>query len=362
VFIVFKSTSEKDGDGYWWSLEKNSKYIVLQRSRNKENVKDKLEGAERKIVQPVKPIKEDLKGKGTIKDLFALLWAQQMIAEKYHIKRSNCQSLVTFVNKRITEIGYEFKGVFNYSPPERGWEKEMLDLINILTGPNSSQQWHAIFHFIYFENIDLVDQFIKSGQYGINALYNGFTPLHLAIMFSKTKMGMDALQLAAKTTLNAEIFDLLLAHPKVNVDNANQDGDTALHFAASVSNVIGFQKLLDKGANPSVVDNEGKSPLHRAAHERDGCPIIDLLLEAQKVKGLGDVNDQNKEGKTALHCAAMESNEITAKHLIKIGIREGNRISAATRRLTTFTFKGTKFKLKNDSRIAYRQVKYSRRL
>jgi ankyrin repeat protein len=47
--------------------------------------------------------------------------------------------------------------------------------------------------------------------------------------------------------------------------------------------------------------------------------MIDLLLEAQKVKGMGDVNDQNKEGRTALHWAALESNEITAEHLIEKG-------------------------------------------
>jgi ankyrin repeat protein len=333
-FIVFKTTSETDGD-YWWSLEKDTEYIILQRSSNKENVKDKLEGKQRK---KVKPIREDLKGKGTIKDLLALLWAHQLIAEKYHIWKSNCHSLVTFVGEQITEIGYKYKGFFPYSPPrERGWEKEMLDLINILTGPNSSQ-WHPLFYFILSGNTDLVDNFIKKGKFDIDLLYDDRTPLHLAIMLSKTKMvehllnpplnadptkrdgsGKDALQYAATTTMKKKIFDVLLAHPKVKVDDANKDGETALHFAASLSNVTAVQKLLDKGANPSVVDNEGKSPLNRAAHERDGCPIIDLLLKAQKVKGMGDVNDQNKEGRTALHCAAMESNEITAEHLIEKG-------------------------------------------
>jgi hypothetical protein len=42
VFIVFKSTSETAADDagvyYWWSLEKNTEYIALQRSRKEENV------------------------------------------------------------------------------------------------------------------------------------------------------------------------------------------------------------------------------------------------------------------------------------------------------------------------------------
>ncbi len=109
VWIVFKTTSEKDGD-YWWSLEKNTKYIVLQRFRNKENVKDKLEGKSR---SNVKLIKDNLIGKGTIKDLFEVLWAQQVIVKKYHIKNSNCQSLATCIIQQITEIEYEYEGFFS---------------------------------------------------------------------------------------------------------------------------------------------------------------------------------------------------------------------------------------------------------
>jgi hypothetical protein len=68
VFIVFKSTSETAADDagvyYWWSLEKNTEYIALQRSRKEENVKNKFEGKRRKKVEP---IKEDLKGKVRLK-------------------------------------------------------------------------------------------------------------------------------------------------------------------------------------------------------------------------------------------------------------------------------------------------------
>ncbi len=129
MFIVFKSSSEKDGD-YWWSLEKGMDFITLQRSRNKENVKDKLDGQTR---TKVKSIVENLIGKGTIKDLFEILWAQQVIPEKYHILKSNCQSFVSCISQQITEVGYEYKGFFNYSPPpESGRDKKMLDLINIL--------------------------------------------------------------------------------------------------------------------------------------------------------------------------------------------------------------------------------------
>ncbi|XP_046651126.1 serine/threonine-protein phosphatase 6 regulatory ankyrin repeat subunit B-like [Daphnia pulicaria] len=401
VFIVFKTTSVTDGD-YWWSIEKGMDYITLQRSRNKENVKNQCYGEPR---HQAKPIVENLIGKGTIQDLFAVLWAQQMIPEKYNALNSNCQTLVTFVSQQITEIGYEYKGFFAYSPPpENGRNKKMLDLINILRGRSD---WPPLFTLILMENIHLVGKMIDSGKYNINAFYNGLTPLHFAIMFSKNKMvqhllkdptnadpttrdpfgrsallfaamftmkmeiidsllahpkvkvndvdedgrtalhsaagvsnaiavrkliekganpnivdknGTSPLHLAAQQRDDYEIIDLLLAHPKVNVDDVDGEGHTALHFAIHTSNVIAVQKFIDKGANPNILDKEGLlSPLHVAAQQRDGNPMIDLLLEAQKVKGLGDVNDRNKQGKTALHYAAGSSNEITAEHLIELG-------------------------------------------
>jgi ankyrin repeat protein len=340
VFIVFKSTSETADDRvYWWSLEKNTEYIVLQRSCNKENVKDKLEGKKR---TKVKLIEKDLKGKGTIQDLFAILWAHQMISENYHILNSNCQSLVTFVGQQITEIGYEYKGNFKYYPPrESGRDKQMLDLINILRG---SSDWPPLFILIQMGNIDIFDKIVASGKYNINASYsyNEMTPLHLAITLQKTNMvehllkhplnadlttrnatGKSALQHAAFSTMKAEIFDLLLADDKVNVDDVDKNGRTALHYAARISNVVAVQKLLDNGASPNIFDKSGDSPLHVAAQERDGNTIIDLLLKAKK--GMGDVNYSNKEGRAALHCAAMESNEITAEHLIQKGAELNHR-------------------------------------
>ncbi|EFX62487.1 hypothetical protein DAPPUDRAFT_270337 [Daphnia pulex] len=224
------------------------KYIVLQRSRNKENVKDKLEGQSR---SEVKLIKDNLNGKGTIKDLFAVLWAQQMILEKYHIKNSNCQSFTTCVIQQITEIQYEYEA---------------------------------------------------SGKYDINALYNGETPLIFAIRLEKTEMaqhllkppysadpsvrgglGKSALHCAGMITMKAEIFDLLLAHEKVSINEVDECGRTVLQLATMKKNVAIVKYLIDKGADPNIADQLGLSPLLWAAQERDGNEIIDLLLAHSKV-------------------------------------------------------------------------------
>ncbi len=337
VFIVFKSTSETADYGiYWWSLEKNTEYIVLQRSRNKENVKDKLKGEQR---NKVKLIEKDLKGKGTIKDLFDILWAHQIIKKKYNVVKSNCQTLVTFVGEQITELGYKFKAKFwkiLYSPPrESGRDKKMLELINILRGFSVCS---PLFHLITMENTDLFDNIVASGNYDINAFNNEhkLTPLHFAILLEKTKMvqhlllkdadptrrdafGRNALQLAAVFTMKTEIFDLLLAHDKVEVDDVNKDGVTALHLAASVSNVEVVKYLINKGANPNIFDKEGRSPLHVAAWQRDGIPVIDLLLAHPKVEVIKFIDDVDEDGQTALHFAAYKSNVEVVKYLINKG-------------------------------------------
>ncbi len=330
VFIVFKTTSETVGV-YWWSLEKGLDYITLQRSRNKENVINNLKGKQR---NKVKPIKEDLKGKGTIKDLFGILWAQQLIPENYHIKKSNCQSLVSFVGQQITEIGYNYEGYFKYfPPPEKGLDKKMLELINVIT---ICSDWSPLFHLIKMGSTDLVAKTVASGKYDINASCNGLTPLHLAIRLKKTKMvkhllqpplnadpakrdkkGMNALLFAVSKIpyeiMKEEIIDLLLAHDKVNVDDVDEDGQTALHLAARDVNI--FQKLLERGANPNVFDKWGQSPLHLTVQEGDGNKIINLLLAHDKVM----IDHADEDGKTALHLAAYRSNVVAVRKLIEKG-------------------------------------------
>ncbi|XP_046649363.1 uncharacterized protein LOC124340776 [Daphnia pulicaria] len=323
AFVVFKTTSETEGD-YWWSLEKGIDYITLQRSLNKENVKDKFYGEGR---NKVKPIVDNLTGKGSIKDLLAILWTQQMIPEKYHIRKSNCQSLVTYVNKQMTEVGYDYNGFFKYSLPPKSNRNVMFDIIKVVSHLNS---WHPLFSLIYMEGAVIIDELIESGKYQINTIYKGITPLQCAIRYSKTQMvkhflknlqadptmrddtGNDALQVAAIFTKETEIFDLLLAHDKVKIDDVNESGQTALHAAALASNVIAVKHLINKGAHPNIFDKRGLTPLHvAAAQETDNNEIFDLLLLAKSIKGMGNVNDPNELGVTALPSAACGSSKTT---------------------------------------------------
>lgn len=133
----------------------------------------------------------------------------------------------------------------------------------------------------------------------------------------------NALETAAMHSDDTELLDLLLRHENVEIDGCDEHGQTALHFAAASANVVAARHLINMpkmGAKPNLFDSHGNSPLHFAA-EISNTDMIDLFLEAQR-KSQGDdgiANFDNRVRITALHCATMPSNEITAKHLIKRG-------------------------------------------
>jgi ankyrin repeat protein len=345
AFIVFQTTSGKDEDFWWWSFEKNMEYIVLQRSRNKNDVKDNLYGKKR---NNVKAKAENLAGKGTIKDLFVMVWAYQVIPEKYHIIESNCQSLVTLVSKEITENRYEYKGLVESNPLLRYFYKclpreekrnmEMLDLINILS-MCFERKGHPLFNLIYYEKPDLFDKVMESGNYDINDIFTDhrMTTLHLAIVISSPEMvrhllekweadptqrdrkGRTALHLAALYAQeNVEkIIDMLLEHIKVDERDLYKRR-TALHYAVCACNSIAVRHLIDKGADLDSSDKDGQSSLHLAACHEKGTEIVDLILQAKNSKRNNEgIDDYVYEFEiTALHMAVIASNETTADYLI----------------------------------------------
>jgi hypothetical protein len=138
LFVVFKTTSEKDGER-WWSLDRNEDYIVLQRSRSLDAVTKKFGSQERKNL---KINIQDLVGKGSIKDLLTILWIHQVMEEFNLSKSSNNQSFVTLVSKAITKIGDKD----NLAHQSDG-NPETLDSFNTLVSGIS--KWHPLFLPIY---------------------------------------------------------------------------------------------------------------------------------------------------------------------------------------------------------------------
>lgn len=98
-----------------------------------------------------------------------------------------------------------------------------------------------------------------------------------------------------------------------DVNLKTHNGTTALHLAASKSNLDTARKLIDHKATARVKDKRGQLPLHRAAAVGN-VPILKLLLENRS-----PVNATDMDGCTALHHAIAEGHGDTAVALLKAG-------------------------------------------
>ena len=87
-------------------------------------------------------------------------------------------------------------------------------------------------------------------------------------------------------------------------------------MAASSGCTAEARLLLQHGADPNLADNDGDSPLIRAAMASGdaGRGVAALLLDAE-----AEIDHQNKNGEVALHFACQVSNVEVAKLLLERG-------------------------------------------
>ena len=98
-----------------------------------------------------------------------------------------------------------------------------------------------------------------------------------------------------------------------NVNQAQPDGTTPLHWATYRVDRELVERLLKRGAKADVVNRYGASPLHEAV--RLASPeLTGILLEAG-----ADANAANEDGMTALMLTARTGNVAVAELLVKAG-------------------------------------------
>jgi ankyrin repeat protein len=90
------------------------------------------------------------------------------------------------------------------------------------------------------------------------------------------KLKAQILLKAAKSG-NRALVELFL-NAGADVNQANNEGNTPLHYAASYGHKTIAELLLKAGANVNQTDKEGKAPLHYAA-EYGHRLIVELLLD-----------------------------------------------------------------------------------
>lgn len=94
------------------------------------------------------------------------------------------------------------------------------------------------------------------------------------------------------------------------INERKDDGFTALHLACLNNHYDVAKLLIDVGgADLSIKTLNQQTPLLLAI-ERQHFDIIKLLVERKS-----NLNDQNKDGDTALHCLLRNFNLIQLKHI-----------------------------------------------
>ncbi|XP_047191150.1 nuclear factor NF-kappa-B p100 subunit isoform X3 [Scophthalmus maximus] len=137
---------------------------------------------------------------------------------------------------------------------------------------------------------------------------NGDTPLHLAVIHQQTAV----IQQLIHTLLSSRQQNLL--------NMANHLQQTPLHLAVITRQVKVMEVLLQAGADPSLVDKDGRSPLHLAALAGDNATLRPLLANLGERHG-HLVNTADFHGLHPLHLAVRRDGERCLRLLVEGGAK-----------------------------------------
>ncbi len=155
-----------------------------------------------------------------------------------------------------------------------------------------------------------------------------------ALVVCGTAAAADAdarLAAAAKRQDTSAVRALL--KQRIDVNGADAEGMTALHWAAHWNSLDTARLLIGAGAKPSVANRYGVTPLHEAATVANAA-IVDILLKAG-----ADANATYGEGETPLMIAARTG----SVEVVKLLLEGGAAVNAAEkwRGLTALMFAAT---------------------
>ena len=126
---------------------------------------------------------------------------------------------------------------------------------------------------------------------------------------SRDPKGLPALSVAIRRE-SPKAFEILLAHPAIDVDATNGAGETALMLTAIAGDLQASQQLVARGAK---VQFPGWSPIHYAA-SGPNTRLVQWLLDQG-----ANVDAESPNGTTPLMLAAQHAPEGTVDLLLKRG-------------------------------------------
>ncbi|CAB0044487.1 unnamed protein product [Trichogramma brassicae] len=163
---------------------------------------------------------------------------------------------------------------------------------------------------------ELVVKFLQHGQ-NPNFFINGYSLLRSAL-HNDTEWAAELLRRGADPTYvdadgstalhticrDGRVYLLNLVQVAVQINVPDKKGDTPLHLALESGNTWASEILLERGADPNLVNAEGSTPLHIMCQKTEGYKLVEIFFEI--VDDIGKpvwVNVPDKKGNTPLHLA-----------------------------------------------------------
>jgi ankyrin repeat protein len=140
---------------------------------------------------------------------------------------------------------------------------------------------------------DVVDLLLQRGADPLSTTFEGFTLLH--VISSSRKANGRGTGMTMRYILASAITD-----KRIDINARTDDGETPLSRAVATGTLDSVQQLLASNADTSLVDKEGRTPLHQST--RIGDNDKSRLLISYMTKSAIDMQDIC--GDTALHNAA----------------------------------------------------------
>jgi len=130
------------------------------------------------------------------------------------------------------------------------------------------------------------------------------TPLHVAVLYNQII-----------------IVGFLLDHTNIDINAADSDGLTALHYACIKNYQNILLLLLHENADPRLTDSKGNTPLHLAVDRSHESCVKAMLYLSEHMNLPININAANDKGDTPLHIAAKWGYQMVVCILLECGAK-----------------------------------------